>query len=397
MHIPKFPLTILALAAALAAASAPALADEATPPQAVPLEKPPGPSQVPVPDVRGMTEAEATSALREAGLGLGGVERVAKERLESAYGQKYAIDMVVQQAPPPSAGDSPSWLKRGGLVWLRVAVRSDREIALPPTATDPGPVAPPTLRYGDTRTPVTTPPRAPVYATGPVPPRPAPPYALGGTAALPTPRDIVPAPPLGPGTAPLTTTTQPAVPAARSAAAAPCFTLSCERKENGWHVRGLAGAAFFAGLESGTTGLYAGADIGYTMCNCLGIDVFYRFAASTFDRNLPNGLLEDSGDWHTVGLKATFDKTFNATSRWYWSAGLGAGYFKSRRYQEDDSGLAGYAEFGVGYMLSNSIRARLGLDVHAMKTTTGRLNPASADGSRMLWILAPVLGVEIDI
>ena len=40
--------------------------------------------------------------------------------------------------------------------------------------------------------------RTPRYATGPVPPRPAPPYALDGTAAAPAPRELLPTPPLLP-------------------------------------------------------------------------------------------------------------------------------------------------------------------------------------------------------
>jgi hypothetical protein len=175
-----------------------------------------------------------------------------------------------------------------------------------------------------------------------------------------------------------------------------CYTLSCERKENGWHVRANGGVGFWTGTDSGDMGFYGGVDLGYTMCNCVGIDAFYRYAGTQFDRMLPGGLLEDSGDFHTVGLKATFDKTFSDTSRWYWFAGLGAGYFKSRRFQVNDDGIAGFGEAGLGYMLSNAMRIRLGLNVHAMDTVTGRLDPANDTSSRLLWLIAPTLGFDLD-
>ena len=70
--------------------------------------------------------------------------------------------------------------------------------------------------------------------------------------------------------------------------------------------------------------------------------------------------------------------------RYTWSDGRYVDVFDSTVVELlTDEGLAGYGEFGVGYMLSNSIRARLGVNVHAMNSTTGRLNPSSIDSNRV--------------
>jgi hypothetical protein len=362
---------------------------------------------VPVPDVRGMTTSQARAVLEEAGLRLGGTEQVDEATLKRDFGRTYAAGTVVQQAPPPSIDDQPSWLARGREVWLRIAAAPGQPSSAPAI---PRPV--PLIPSRPTVTTHTPTPAAPYRSasstwTGSVPPRPPPPFSLDGSP-LPSARRTVIAPPqpyqpsrpigMAPQAprAPVAPVapTQPLPQAA--AQAAPCFTLSCERKENGWHVRANAGVAFWAGQDSGDMGFYGGMDLGYTMCSCVGIDAFYRYAGSQFDRTLPNGLLEDNGDFHTVGVKATFDKTFSKNSRWYWFAGLGVGYFKSRRFQVDDDGIAGFAELGTGYMLSNALRIRLGLNVHAMDTSTGRMNPAQDDDSRMLWLFAPTLGFDLD-
>ena len=62
----------------------------------------------------------------------------------------------------------------------------------------------------------------------------------------------------------------------------------------------------------------------------------------------------------------------------------------------NDDGIAGFGEAGLGYMLSNAMRIRLGLNVHAMDTVTGRLDPANDTSSRLLWLIAPTLGFDLD-
>ena len=409
MLYPRLVCAVLALVGLLAA---PAHADD----------------MVPVPDVRGMTEAQARQVLNRAGLRLGGSEAVSEAVLKSQFGRTYDPGTVVQQSPPPSVSDQPSWVRRGGDVWLRVAAGRARAPtpvvpAQPGTATVPGTTIPsppagvpgttipappssmprtPSMPTTVTRVPTTTTP-APVRTTwaGNTPPRPPPPYALEGSPMPAQPRTVIPAPvtttPSAPiGTVPATPA-QPAAPAPAAATAPRCFTLSCERKENGWHVRANAGAAFWAGPDSGDIGLYGGVDLGYTMCDCIGFDAFYRYAGTQFDRTLPNGLLEDSGDFHTVGLKATFDKSFGENSRWYWFAGLGAGYYKSRRFQVDDDGVSAFGEAGLGWMLSNSLRLRLALNVHTLfNAKVGRNNPANDNSGRTLWLFAPTLGFDLD-
>ncbi len=159
----------------------------------------------------------------------------------------------------------------------------------------------------------------------------------------------------------------------------------------------LGGASFWFGDDSGDIGPYAGVDFGYTMCGCFGIDVFYRYVGGTFDRIEPSGILEDSGAFHHVGLKFTYQSSFSQGSRWYWWGGLGASWFKAREFRDKDDGIAGYGELGLGFLVTDSIRARLGVSAHAADTVIGRKLPSVDTGSRLLWTVAPTLGVEFDL
>ena len=199
MLYPRLVCAVLALVGLLAA---PAHADD----------------MVPVPDVRGMTEAQARQVLNRAGLRLGGSEAVSEAVLKSQFGRTYDPGTVVQQSPPPSVSDQPSWVRRGGDVWLRVAAGRARAPtpvvpAQPGTATGPGTTIPsppasvpgttipappssmprtPSMPTTVTRVPTTTTP-APVRTTwaGNTPPRPPPPYALEGSPMPAQPRTVV--------------------------------------------------------------------------------------------------------------------------------------------------------------------------------------------------------------
>ena len=400
----------------------PARADDGGTPHGVgPLAAPPAPSQVPVPDVRGMGEADAGRTLREAGLRLGGVERVSVERLEAELGQRYVLGTVVQQAPRPSTGEDPSWLTRGSPVWLRMAAARDEGVIRPRVPLSPQPAP----RYAQPAAPLG---RMPRYAgNAPVPP---PPTMAGPSVqrqALPrTPAPYVPQPPVlqqpppyapqppvveqpPPVVAPQPEYVQP-LPTDVAPYAAPQETdtyfgadirsrvaLPCERRLERWHVRPVGGAAFWLGDDKGDVGLYAGADIGYSFANCFGVDVFYRYAAGTFDRALVSGLLEDGGSFQFVGLKGTYNASFGSDGRLYFFAGLGAAYYWTGGLQVSDDGVAGFGEIGLGYAVSDAIRLRLGLNLHALDTKSGRFDPAGDGSSRLLWVLAPTLGLELDL
>ena len=344
MSVPRTLTTLLLVAATLAATAVAAHADdEPTAPQPVPLAEPPSPKHVPVPDVRGLTESEARKALTEAGLTCGGIEKVGVDHLERAFGRRYVVDTVVQQAPPASAEDKPSWLQRGSAVFLRLAVPAGQDRTLPGTAPMPGATpTPPPVRVPaiPTRVTPTRPPATTYYpevtfprAAGPTPPRPPPPYPLEGSPARPArpaPRTYVPTTP-APATPPTRIQTQAAPSRATNRGCG--YTLACERREEGWHAVFVGGAALWVGSGAGSPGAYAGIDLGYRTCNCWGIDVFYRYAGGTFDRTLPSGLLEDSGDWHHVGLKGTYERSFDKNSRLFWWTGFRRGLLQDPALQ----------------------------------------------------------------
>ncbi len=175
---------------------------------------------------------------------------------------------------------------------------------------------------------------------------------------------------------------------------APICGLPCENGCGGWHVRAGVGYAFSLGEDPADPCVYFGADIGYTFCGtkcgCWGIDAFYRTQSAQFDRD-PGG--EDGGDFHFVGVKLTYERTIQG--RWYGWAGAGPEYFWTSDYLDDDSGIGGFAEVGIGYMLSRSVRLRAGVEVHLMNTDVGRQSVADDGESRWLWLVAPVVGLEL--
>lgn len=401
------------LAAVLALALNPtsSLADDnaaGTPHGVVPLNAPPAPRQVPVPDVRGMDEAGARRALAEGGLTLGGIERVSLERLRSELGQTYALGTVVQQAPRPSTGNQPSWLARGGQVWLRVAATSDGAAVTPraPVA----PIAPRAPVYGGA-TPMPG-GRMPRYAgTVPVPPPPALP-GVGRTSVTTQPRvieqpgvyrePVVPQPPPVYQPPFQDTPVEEVTPFAEPQPDAFVATdfrrrigLPCERGQGRWHIRPVGGAAFWLGDDESDVDIYGGIDIGRTFAGCFGVDAFYRYSAGTFDRQITGGILEDAGAFHHAGIKGTYMSSLDGSGRLFAWAGIGVAYFWSQDLQIDDDGVSGFAEIGLGYALTDAIRLRLGLNLHAMDTEAGRF--LASDDPRVLWTLAPTLGLELDL
>jgi hypothetical protein len=162
-----------------------------------------------------------------------------------------------------------------------------------------------------------------------------------------------------------------------------------------WHVRGVIGYAFYAGTDPADPCLYWGADLGRTFCGCWGLDLFYRYNSGVFERDNDPRATEDGGAWHHFGIKFTFEGSFNR-SRLYWWAGVGPEYFLTDDYLFDDDGFGIFGEAGLGYVVNQNFRIRLGVNVHGMDTDVTRKDPANDGDSRWLWIIAPVLEAEID-
>ena len=59
-------------------------------------------------------------------------------------------------------------------------------------------------------------------------------------------------------------------------------------------------------------------------------------------------------------------------------------------------GFEVYGELGLGYVLSETFRVRVGLNVHGADTDTGRRLAVNKGSDRWLWLLAPVAELEID-
>jgi hypothetical protein len=103
-----------------------------------------------------------------------------------------------------------------------------------------------------------------------------------------------------------------------------------------------------------------------------------------------------------VGVKLTYEKAFSRGSRLYAWGGLGGGYFWTGDYFVNDDGPEAYGEVGLGYVLSDTWRIRVGVNVHAMDTNVTRrlawpVAPGTNDRTnRLLWVIAPVGQIEAD-
>lgn len=289
--------------------------------------------------------------------------------------------------------------------------------------------------YGSASDPWTTPPGegAPQFGARPAPPsalQPAP-QALPANAGArprtwPTNAGRPPPPPPPPdtsipvvgvpqaGCAPVTPVAGvPCAPPAPPPTTAPRLTrrvvpqrtrkgcgLLCEDGISKWHIRGVGGAAFFAGTDPAENCIYWGADVGRTFCGCWGLDAYYRYNSGRFDLLTPPGLVKDGGGWHHVGAKVTYERGFSQGSRLYWWGGIGGGYFWTQDYLQNDSGVEVYGEAGIGYVLNDTWRIRIGVNAHGMDTNVTRLRrwpvaPGTFDrSSRWLWIVAPVGEIE---
>ena len=177
--------------------------------------------------------------------------------------------------------------------------------------------------------------------------------------------------------------------------------LPCMQGVSDWHIRGVVGRALFEGDDPAEDCTYFGADIGRTFCGCWGLDAYYRYNSGRFDRvgftdDAGNIIDKDGGTFHHFGLKLTMERGFGRNSNFFWWAGLGAGYFFTEDYIDDDEGVEYFGELGLGYMVNRNFRIRGGVNVHAMDTSVGRRSLADQGQDRLLWIIAPVIEAEFD-
>ena len=180
-----------------------------------------------------------------------------------------------------------------------------------------------------------------------------------------------------------------------------CCGLPCESGCSDWHVRGLVGWPFFTGDSTSMEGCYYfGVDAGWTSPCCWGVDVFARFFGAEADRNIavagaPNYTGTDSGEWGTIGIKATWQNSIS-NSKWFYYAGIGPEHYWNTGYLVEDDGFGGFAEVGIGYVLNRHWRLRAGLDIHALSTKAAQENAADDGDRRLLWVFAPNVGVEFN-
>jgi hypothetical protein len=174
--------------------------------------------------------------------------------------------------------------------------------------------------------------------------------------------------------------------------------LPCEDGISTWHIRAVGGASFYYGDDSSAEPCtYWGADIGRTFCGSWGLDLYWRMNAAQFERWNEECLVvdHDGGYMNHFGAKLTMEGAFGQ-SRWYWWAGLGGGYFITTDFLNDDEGWEAFGELGIGYVLNEQWRVRLGVNAHLMDTHVGRFNAANDNEKRLLWVIAPVLEVQFD-
>jgi len=234
--------------------------------------------------------------------------------------------------------------------------------------------------------------RGAVMAQDWAPPLPPPPDTSMPVVGAPTPGPAVAAPgdAACPPCAPPATTTQMVAPERTYSGCWP----PCNDGISQWHGRAVVGRAFSSGTDHFIECSYYGADVGRTFCGCWGLDLYWRYNTGRFHRDTALGTIKDGGEWHHFGGKVGFARSLGRDSKLYAWAGLGAGYFTTNKYIQDDSGFEVFGEGGIGYNISQNWRVRAGVNVHGMDTDVTRRLPADDGSSRWLWIIAPVIELE---
>jgi len=195
----------------------------------------------------------------------------------------------------------------------------------------------------------------------------------------------------GPYVAPGAPCAPPAMAAAPTRSWAGCG-MPCSDGISMWYLTGVFGRAWQLGDDHGEDCWYGGFDLGRTFCGCWGLDLFYRYHSGQFERSNSPQPTRDGGAFHHVGVKFTYD--FPISGRLYGWAGVGPEYWWTDGYLNEDDGFGVFGELGVGYVLSQNIRLRAGVNVHGLDTDVTRKFPADDGESRWLWVIAPVIEVE---
>lgn len=218
--------------------------------------------------------------------------------------------------------------------------------------------------------------------------RPPPPYYAGDQGA-----------PVARYAAPAGTTYTTAAPAAAVPLSQRCWSgcgLPCEDGISSWHVRLVGGWPLYEGTDTPDPCSYWGVDLGRTHCGCWGYDLYYRMSGCKFDREgYADNITRDGGLYHHIGGKLTWETSI-ASSKFYVWTGLGAGYYFTTDFEDDSEGFELYGELGVGYVINQTFRVRVGVNVHGGDTDTGRLSVLDEGRDRWLWLIAPVAELEID-
>ena len=303
-------------------------------------------------------------------------------------------DRGQEALPPPVVRAVPTPAN----IFVRTAALPDDMDVPPPPLPPPSPTQPgsgawsPPPPVPSANTPVVLSP-----VPSPPPPPPPQPQMQGATTTYTGPSPCEPA----------TYTTPAPCPPAPCAAPVPLAQrgwcgcgLPCKYGSQ-WVIRGVAGWPFWIGTDAPDPCLYWGVDVGRTHCGCWGWNIYYRWSGCEFERapapDLPPGTTYTSkhdGVIHHLGAKATYDFGFGESKFYAW-AGLGAGYFWTEGLLENDDGWELFAELGVGYVLSRNWKIRAGVNAHGADVSAGRKYSSEIGESRWLWLVAPVIELEV--
>jgi hypothetical protein len=164
-------------------------------------------------------------------------------------------------------------------------------------------------------------------------------------------------------------------------------------RRGSWHARAVGGWAFRDfGTDAPDDGPHAGVDVGHTWGSGWGVDALYRYSSAKFPVAGNPTLAADGGDFHTVGVKLTYEVPIGADCRWRFFAGAGPTYTFSSRFEESGDGFGGFGTLGLGYCLSRQVSLEIAVEGHGFETDVG----SRSGEARWVWSVAPVVGIRFD-